>query len=149
MSRSAAKPALARTLAGLLGTRLPGGESLEFDRDSIIYQPGDPALDVYLVVEGLVSVTRGTPGAEGGAVYLRAANETFGESALLGDGPRGEYARTVLKATVWKWPAGEVKALLASDPQAAVAAFRMLSRRSASLGERLARARPVPRPGTR
>ena len=36
-----------------------------------------------------------------------------------------------------------------TDPQAAVAAFRMLSRRSASLGERLARARPAPRPGTR
>ncbi|HWQ53326.1 MAG TPA: Crp/Fnr family transcriptional regulator [Bryobacteraceae bacterium] len=126
------------SLVAILKKQLPGAGVTEVPADRMVYGPEDPAPDFYLVVEGLVVVSRVATDGNETALDVRAAGETFGDAALAGLPCRGESARALLRAKVRRWSAADITALIAQDGEVALAAARILVRRAAEWRERIA-----------
>lgn len=122
----------------ILKKQLPGAGVMEVPADRIVYGPDDPSGDFYVVVGGLVAVSRVAADGHEAVLDVRAAGETFGDAALAGLPCRGESARALLRTRVRRWSADEIAALIAQDGEVALAAARVLVRRAAEWRERLA-----------
>jgi len=90
LARSPLFAGLPRRLLARLGTRFL---EKSYSPGEIVFQEGDPGRALFVVVEGTVEITQGTPQGE---FVLRTLGpgDAFGEIALIDNFPRSASART-------------------------------------------------------
>jgi CRP/FNR family cyclic AMP-dependent transcriptional regulator len=115
---------------------LPGSPVVDYQLGDIIYSQSQPAMRIYLVVDGRVKVSRMTHESEV-VLDVYRADEFFGEAALAGSGRRAEIAVALEATRVMSWTAKEIEDTAASRPQLAIALFQLMVRRSADLEARI------------
>jgi CRP-like cAMP-binding protein len=104
--------------------------------DSRIYDSGSPARDVHALVSGCVKLVQVTPTGERVILRYVEPGEAFGTPALL-DGHYRADAVTVTQCVVLQWPSSLVRALISSQPSAALNALRHFEMRLECLEGRL------------
>ena len=106
-----------------------------FEEETVIYQPNAPAGELYIVVEGEVSVQR--PGSsEAVELYRARPGEIFGEEEVLAGQPRSAAAVAITPVVCWGLAGNALEALITRYPRlgfnlARVTAARVLTERPA------------------
>jgi CRP-like cAMP-binding protein len=103
------------------------GRTLELPRDGCVFRKGEIAQTVFLVLDGEVRLSRF--GKDGGEIALhRAGNGDFFAEAAL-NAPRYQCNAMATRAsTLLAFPAGQVRALIAKDPEFARQWIALLAR---------------------
>ncbi len=116
------------------------GREETYKKGQAIFREREPSGRVYLVVSGVVEVTKAQPGAERPAALARLERgDILGEVSAFEGGPRASTASAAVtpETRVAVWDLEDVHAFLAARPAAAAEILRRLVK---SLGERLRRA---------
>jgi CRP-like cAMP-binding protein len=114
---------LATGVTGLTARRCAAGD--------VVYRQGEPADGMYLLHDGEVELLRGSDGDERSLVRL-AAGAFFGETALLGRGPRASSARMTADGSLFTLERTSLLARIHEDPSMA---FRLVEHLARRLGE--------------
>lgn len=126
------RPDHMRDMAGL-------GHLVRFGQGEVILRQGDSADAMYVLLNGLVRVTReDAQGADVCLAYL-LEGQTFGEVGLLDSAPRAASVTAMVESTAWRLYRGEFEAVCHCEPQVAIEMIRSLGRRLAQASERLGR----------
>jgi CRP-like cAMP-binding protein len=88
-----------------------------------IFLEGDPPGDLYIVLEGRVTLCTRVPGQSEACYLSLRSSELLGWSALLGR-PRVATARVVAPARVLRLNASELLGLCEADPRVGLAVFK-------------------------
>jgi len=105
------------------------GELRHLARNVAIFEEGDSADCLYLVVDGRVAIAnRSTDGRES-VVALMEAGDLFGEMSLFDGAGRSAGARAIEASTVVGIPYASVRVAIAEQPQVLWGALSMLARR--------------------
>ena len=115
---------------------LPYSMATEYKRGQEIYNQGDPATHLYLVVKGSVKVWRIAPKGHSIVIGLYLTEELFGESALTSQ-ERREQATAMELTSVMAWSVEQVKHLMMQRPKLAVALLSVLATRSSGFLDRV------------
>jgi cytochrome P450/CRP-like cAMP-binding protein len=107
---------------------------LTFEADAVLFEEGDPARDLYLIVEGQAEVT-----VAGRFLDDVGEGESIGELGLLDRGPRSARVVTRTPMTVQVIEAAGFDRLLDEAPSVTHALLRQVSRRLRDTNERVAR----------
>lgn len=102
-------------------------------RGSILFEAGDPATDLFLVVEGKVKLTRPTtsitsPHRES-LLWLMGPGDMFGELSLVDGGTRSTTATTLTRASLLRVPGHDLGDLVESRHDVALALLGRMSER--------------------
>jgi CRP/FNR family cyclic AMP-dependent transcriptional regulator len=110
---------------------LPISGIATYSKGETIYGPDDNSANVYLVVEGKVSISQ--VAGQGSEVLLDIVRpeELFGESAFLDATHRTERAVAMEKTRLMSWAASDLEELVMKRPRLAVALLQILARRNA------------------
>jgi CRP/FNR family cyclic AMP-dependent transcriptional regulator len=115
---------------------LPCSPTVDYQPGDIIYSQSQPAMRIYLVVDGRVKVSRMTHDSEV-VLDVYRADEFFGEAALAGSGRRAEIAVALEGTRLMSWSAREIEDTAASRPKLGIALFQLMVRRSVDLEARI------------
>ena len=89
--------------------------SLEFNAEQTIFNYGDKAEKVYLIIEGLVRLFAKKAGHEEEIARLKAG-DVLGETALLEKKPRSARAETAKATTILAFPPDNLKLIMEEEP---------------------------------
>jgi CRP-like cAMP-binding protein len=108
-----------------------------FDKDTLIFNQGDPAGRAHVLVEGSVRISQS--GSDGAQAVMRfiAPGETFGTVALFTDGRYPAEAFATADALEASWSEGDLRDLLGRYPQIAMNVIRIIGRRLKEAQERV------------
>lgn len=99
-----------------------------FEAGSVIYRPGDPAQDLFVLDAGRVEFQIGRDARVNPAGFMLKKGEVFGWAALLENQPqRIASARALEKSTLLRLNGKQVLKLLESDPASGFLVMRRLS----------------------
>jgi CRP/FNR family transcriptional regulator, cyclic AMP receptor protein len=132
----AKSPLLATLPAAHVQRDCPTARTLAIRHRGAIYRQGEPARDVFCVLEGHVTLARLT---HDGALLTTAVlgpGDFFGP-ALSGAGKNEDTARAKGAVSIWRAPIGDFRRLLASHPDAAWAFAAALAQRQRQMERRL------------
>ena len=103
---------------------------LEYPKEAVIYSPGQPSTNLYMILRGTVNVyCMGDAGREV-IMDIYHTDEFFGESALLNSSNSGEGAVAMEQNTrVMGWASSVVEELMVERPRLGVALLQMLAQR--------------------
>jgi len=115
---------------------LPCSKSLEYKKGDVIYGPDHACDTLYLVLAGVIKLTRfGTPGKEF-LVDLYTTDDIFGGSGMLNVPDSAEEAVSFQKSRVMAWPVAEVEELIMRRPRLGIALLQVFGRRLTGLMQR-------------
>ena len=100
----------------------------EFAPGEIMFEEGEAAHHLYVIVQGQVEVFRRADSSEYHVATL-GEEECFGEMAILEDAPRSASVRALESTSVLKIDRESFRELITERPQIAFAIFRILSGR--------------------
>jgi HEAT repeat protein len=100
----------------------------EFAANEIVFEEGQPAHHLYVLVRGKVEVFRRQDGREY-PIAILGEKECFGEMAILDDEPRSASVRPQEPTLVLKIDRESFRELISERPQIAFAVMRILSSR--------------------
>ncbi len=122
----------APVFAGLEGEELAALADIalekEFNPGEIIFEEGDPAHHLYILVRGRVEVFRRVDSKERSLASLDQ-KECFGEMAILDDEPRSASVRAIEISLVLKIDRESFRELINERPQISFAIFKILTSR--------------------
>ncbi len=102
-------------------------------RGSVLFDAGEPARDLFLVVEGKVKLTRPNTGAtlphRESLLWLMGPGDMFGELSLVDGGTRSTTATTLTRASLLRVPGPELHDLVEVRHDVALALLGRLSER--------------------
>jgi CRP-like cAMP-binding protein len=101
----------------------------EFPRGHLIFQRGDPADCMYLVLEGWLTVYRDTPNGERTVLLMARRGETVAEAAALNFGRFPASAEAATDCRIVQIPAKVFTDVIRKDPDAALRVIGGLSAR--------------------
>jgi len=113
-------------------------EVLRVDREHILFESGDPAQHMYVVIEGAVDLMIGDD-----VVETSAPGAFIGELALIDNEPRSATAVARPGARVFPIDQDKFRALVQQSPQFAIDVMRSIADRLRRANARLAPARPA------
>jgi CRP-like cAMP-binding protein len=113
-------------------------DSQEFEWHEHLYQAGDPADQVYLLMEGRVKLYRRGPSGRKVTLAFLSPGEVFGDLALNGDGLHEQGAQTAVPSTIYAMPAEGFRALLSQRPTLGLRVIRRLRRQERILERKIA-----------
>ena len=118
-------------------TYLPRKPILEFSRGKTIYDPHQPGDHLYVVILGRVKIT--SIAEEGFQTVARiiCAEGLFGESCLIGTGPRSESAIALDNVTLMAWSAAEIEQQIEREPRLGIALSQHMVRQCIELQDRI------------
>lgn len=108
------------------------GREEVFRKGQAIFRERDPGDRVYVVVSGVVEVTRSAPGVDRPTPVARLERgEAFGETSALEGTPRAATASAAVvpETRVVSWDSGELRRFLAERPGASAAFLQALALR--------------------
>jgi CRP-like cAMP-binding protein len=68
------------------------GRLVSYAKDAVLFQEGDPGEALYVVVDGVVRVTKAVPGVKDQALAFVERGSCFGEMSLIDEFPRSATA---------------------------------------------------------
>ena len=102
-------------------------------RNTVIFEAGDSADNLYLVVEGKVKLTRSTTADDltprDSLLWLMGPSDMFGELSLVDGGTRSTTATTVTRCSLLKTPGAQMRELVKGRHDVALAMLGRLSER--------------------
>jgi len=101
----------------------------EFPRGHLIFQRGDPADCIFLVLEGWLTVYRDTPDGERTVLLMARRGETVAEAAALNFGRFPASAEAATDCRIVQIPARVFTDVIRKDPDAALRVIGGLSAR--------------------
>jgi CRP/FNR family cyclic AMP-dependent transcriptional regulator len=131
---------------------LPCSPILEYKKGETIYNPDHVAQNLYLVISGIVKVSRIAPGGREVVIDLYQADEFFGEAMFLAAPTMPELSVAMAPARLMSWSAAQIEELSTKRPQLAIGLLELWVQRSLDyllriesfscddIGRRLARA---------
>src|SRR5215831_8993889 len=87
---------------------LPCSTIVVFDRAEMIYRAEHPCMHIFVVVSGLVQISRLVPDRGQVIIDLYCTDDFFGEGALLELPCRGEQALAIEKTMLMSWTRSHV-----------------------------------------
>jgi signal transduction histidine kinase len=120
---------------GLLQAVCAGSEQVELDQGTVIIEEGTDSVEMYVVVDGELVVTKHTPEKEVELARL-GPGEVVGEIALLDGAPRTASVAAVEKSTLIKVPMAAFEDLL-KDSRVVRRMFRTVTLRLREIEETL------------
>jgi CRP/FNR family transcriptional regulator len=116
---------------------LPCSNVLEYGKGEVIYSYDQPHSDLYLVLTGMVKVTRVSNHGSPLLVDLYGTDDFFGEAAFVSPLQAFEQATAHQHSTLMAWKAAEIEELIQKRPRLAVALLQAFGQRSIGLTQRL------------
>jgi CRP/FNR family transcriptional regulator len=112
------------------------GVQRRFEPDALLWQAGEEAQAMHVILEGEVRVVRGSAGRQR-VVHHERRGGTLGDVALFAGAPYPATAIAATRVVTIALPPDVLHALIAADPAFALAIMRTLSNRVRHLIERL------------
>jgi len=110
---------------------------LTFTNHQRIYQPGDPATDVYVVLDGCVQIYRHTGDGRRAVVTIIGKGDAFSISSVLDDGVQKDTAEVVRHCRIMAIPSQIFMNWLQKTPEMAISVARYLSRSKREITDQL------------
>lgn len=108
-------------------------EAVVCARGTVLFEAGDPARDLYLVVEGKAKLTRPTVDASTdhreSLLWIMGPGDMFGELSLVDGGTRSTTATTLTRASLLRVHGADLQALVESRHDVALALLGRMSER--------------------
>ena len=108
---------------------LPRRRPQEFTKDQTIYTPEDRALSLFLVVDGMVKVSRLSHSGRETVLDFCGRDCFFGESCLLAEPYRGEMAVAQEDSSVMEWSASDLYDITMRLPALGPSLMRTMARK--------------------
>ena len=106
-------------------------------RDELIFEQGDPADNMYVIIKGQVGISISAPGDSRNWVATLKAGEYFGEMGLLDDLPRSASAIALEDAEAWALSRDRLHGMLKSFPEFGLGMLKAMSLRLRQATDRL------------
>lgn len=116
---------------------LPRKPVNEYSKGSIIYNCGEVAHSIHLVIDGLVRVSLPRPDNTQMVVDIVAADHFFGEVGLLQAASRKDRAVALEDTKIMAWTAVEIEEHIARQPRLGLALLQVLVQRVGEFEVRL------------
>ena len=116
---------------------LPRSSVQEYPKKQVIYGPDHPSTGIYLVIDGMVTISRQTDDGCHVIVAIYRKDEFFGESAMLGLPHQREQAMALNDTRVMIWTTAEMEAIIEKRPRLAVALLQILAQRTLDFTHRI------------
>lgn len=110
----------------------------ELDKREHLYQAGDPANEVYFLMEGQVKIYYRGPSGRKVTLAILNAGEVFGGLALNGDELHEEGAESIAPSTIYSMSALDFQTLLSQRPTLGLRVIRRLRRQERRLERQIA-----------
>jgi CRP/FNR family transcriptional regulator len=115
---------------------LPCSKTLEYKKGEAIYGPAHPCDTLYLVLAGIVKLTRfGNPEKEF-LVDLYTTDDIFGGAGILNVPDTAEEVVCFQRCRLMAWPVADVEDLILRRPRLGVALLQVFGRRMTALMQR-------------
>jgi CRP-like cAMP-binding protein len=106
-------------------------------RGEVVFRQGEPAEDLWLLVEGRVKLTRITADQRETVLAVLGPGEVFGETCLLEGTPRAVTATAIGPATLARVTREDVDLIMAVHPDVVAQLMQLLARRLRNANELL------------
>ncbi len=112
--------------------------TVHLDRNDTLFNEGDEAEDLYVVLTGRVAIAKRSPDGRESLVALMAPGDLFGEMPLFDDEPRSASVRALESSEVARVPFDVVRAELEARPGLLWEVVAMFAARLRAAGDALA-----------
>jgi CRP-like cAMP-binding protein len=116
---------------------LPCSAIIEYRKGQKIYDHGEPAASIHLVIDGIVKVSRMADNGHPVIVDIYRTDEFFGEGAFLNLPHRTEQATALKSTKLMTWSTSEIEAIIMKHPRLAVALLPILVQRTTDYVRRI------------
>jgi CRP-like cAMP-binding protein len=108
---------------------LPRRKPQIFQKDQTVFAPEDAAESLFLVVDGVIKLSRIAQSGRETVLDFCCRDTFFGESCLLGASYRGQLAVALEDSTVMEWTIDDLDQLMRRHPELAPSLLRVLARK--------------------
>lgn len=108
-----------------------------FEENQVIFHRGDPGGLLYIISEGKVKITHGTPEGQEALLAILGTGDFFGELALLDDAPRSATAVAMERTQALTLHRDEFLNFLGKNPEFADHVMRTLTQRIRHLNDQI------------
>jgi CRP-like cAMP-binding protein len=108
---------------------LPRRKPQTFQKDQTVFAPEDAAESLFLVVDGVVKLSRIAQSGRETVLDFCCRDTFFGESCLLGASYRGQMAVALEDSAVMEWTIDDLDQLMRRHPELAPSLLRVLARK--------------------
>jgi CRP-like cAMP-binding protein len=116
---------------------LPRRKPQSFQKDQTIFAPEDPAESLFLVVDGVVKLSRIARSGRETVLDFCGRDTFFGESCLAGPSFRGQLAVALEGSTVMEWTIDDLDQIMRRHQELAPSLLRVLARRASEADARV------------
>jgi len=116
---------------------LPHSSIIAYKKGQLIYQQNEPSTNLYLIVEGKVSVSFIGENGDKGILDIYQQDEFFGESAFLNLTHRGDQATAMESTKLMSWTIEFIEDVILRRPRPAMALMQLMAQRSIYLAQRI------------
>lgn len=116
---------------------LPRRKPQDFTKDQTIYTPEDRPHSLFLVVSGMVKVSRINRSGRETVLDFRGRDCFFGESCLLAEPYRGEMAVAQEDTLLMEWSASDLHEIMTRSPALGPSLLRMVASKLRDMEDRV------------
>jgi len=116
---------------------IPCSRVLEYKTGDLIYGEEQPVSCIFLVIAGVVKVSRVSASGQETIVDIYHTDDFLGLTSFLDTPCRAERAISLKTAQVMKWSIEEIKAIVARQPRLGLALLQMVIRRTVDFEQRV------------
>ncbi len=116
---------------------LPMSHIVEYKKNQVIYDQAQSPIGLYLVIGGLIKVSRVAKTGRQCVTDIYQVDEFFGESSLLGLQATTDEAVALQDTKLMKWTAVEIQDIVLKRPRLAVALMQLLIQRTMEYNQRI------------
>ena len=118
-------------------SHLPCSQILECREGQVIYSQNEPSSNLYLVIQGKVTVSCLAYDRRQVIIDIYGQDEFFGESAMLRLVQHSEQATAHKHTKLMSWTPSEIEGLTLKHPRLSIALLQMLVQRTYDLTQRI------------
>jgi|SRR5947209_1897709 len=116
---------------------IPCSRVLEYKTGAVIYGEDQPVASIFLVIAGVVKVSRLSPAGQETIIDIYHTDDFMGLTAFLNKPCRAERATSLKTAQVMKWSIAEIKEIVARQPRLGLALLQMVVQRTVDFEQRV------------
>jgi CRP/FNR family transcriptional regulator, cyclic AMP receptor protein len=116
---------------------IPCSRVLEYKTGDVIYGESEPVASIFLVIAGVVKVSRLSAAGQETIVDIYHTDDFLGLTAFLDKPCRAERATSLKTAQVMKWSIQEIKEIISRQPRLGIALLQMVIQRTVDFEHRV------------
>lgn len=125
-------PFFAAFEAGALATLARDGHQRDFPAQGVVVREGDPGSSLFVVIEGVLDVTKKVAGRPERRLGRLVPGEIFGEMSLLTGADRSATVTAATRAVLLEIDKRQIEPMLATHPEAIAALGQLVAGRAAA-----------------